>query len=253
MMAYDPVAVLAAIDQNRTLIMLCLAGALGFSFVYFIIGIRMAIRQKVYVEPFMGASLFLWHDASFAGQIGHWSATYDSHWWLMLWSYGLMGTVLLELFLLYQFVKYGHKELLPDVSRAAFAALTIAGTLAVGVLFWLIKASLNDPLYFITFAITAFWSTPWKVGIMMRRKSNAGQSVAMNLSVFIIFACVSTAFMTVVPAFTSPPYLATFAVFMAWPLFNIWMIKRMPDAASVAAAGAGKFDTGAEPRLVPAE
>ena len=252
-MGYDPVAALAAIDQNKTLVMLCLVGALGFSFVYFIIGIRMAIKQKIYVEPFMGASLFLWHDGSFAGQIGHWNAVYDGHWWLMLWSYGLMGTVLLELFLLYQFVKYGHKELLPNVSQATFAALTIAGTLAVGVLFWLIKASLNDPLYFITFAITAFWSTPWKVGMMMRRKSNAGQSVAMNLSVFVIFACVSTAFMTVVPAFTSPAFLATFAVFMAWPLFNIWMIKQMPNALTSQESPNQPFGASTKPELVPAE
>lgn len=229
-MGYDPVLALHAIDQNIPLIATCLAVALGLSFVYFIIGIRMAIKQKVYVEPFMGASLFLWHDASYAAQLPHWAATYDSHWWLMMWSYGLMGTVALEAFLLYQFVKYGRKELFPELSQAAFAAMTIAGVFAVGVLFWLVKASLNDPLYFITFAITAFWSTPWKVGIMMRRRSNAGQSVWMNLCVFFIFAAVSIVFMTVAPAFRTTPYLATLAVFMIWPLFNIWMIKRMPSA-----------------------
>jgi hypothetical protein len=108
--------------------------------------------------------------------------------------------------------------------------MTVAGTIAVGVLFWLVKASLNDPLYFITFAITAFWSTPWKVGIMMRRRSSAGQSVAMNVSVFIIFSCVSIAFMTAVPSFKSPAYLAVLAVFLAWPLFNIWMIRRLPSS-----------------------
>jgi hypothetical protein len=256
MMAYDPVAALQAIDQNKTLIMLCLAGALGFSFVYFIIGIRTAIRQKVYVEPFMGASLFLWHDASFAAQGSYWTAAYGGHWWLTMWTYGLMGTVLLELFLLYQFVKYGRKELFPEMSEAAFAAMTVAGTMAVGVLFWLVKASLNDPLYFITFAITAFWSTPWKVGIMMRRRSSAGQSVAMNVSVFIIFSCVSIAFMTAVPAFKSPAYLAVLAVFLAWPLFNIWMIRRLPSSPPYPQFTPIKFGSGphADPAtLAPAE
>jgi hypothetical protein len=230
LMSYDPALALEAIDRNIPLIAACLAVALGLSFVYFIIGIRMAIKQKVYVEPFMGASLFLWHDGSYAAQLPHWAAAYDSHWWLMMWSYGLMGTVALEAFLLYQFVRYGRKELFPEMSEATFAAMTMAGVLAVGAVFWLIKASLNDPLYFITFAITAFWSTPWKVGIMMRRRSNAGQSVSMNLCVFFIFAAVSLVFMTVAPAFRTAPYLATLAVFMIWPLFNIWMIRRMPSA-----------------------
>ena len=232
-MNYNPVAALQAIDQNAPLIATCLAVALGLSFVYFIIGIRLAIRQKVYVEPFMGASLFLWHDGSFAAQRTFWATTYDNHWWLQLWSYGLMGTVLLELFLLYQFVKYGRKELMPNMSDAGFAALTIAGTLAVGALWWLIKSSMNDPLYFVTFAITAFWSTPFKVGIMMRRQSTAGQSVWMNVCILFIFAAVSTVFMTVAPAFRSPPYLACLAVFMIWPLFNIWMIGRMPAPKAV--------------------
>jgi hypothetical protein len=252
-MIYDPVSALQAIDQNIPLIATCLGIALGLSFVYFVIGIRMAIRQKVYVEPFMGASLFLWHDGSFAAQLPFWTATYGGHWWMTLWSYGLMGTVALELFLLYQFVKYGRKELFPEMSEAAFAAMTIAGVFAVGAIFWLVKASLNDPLYFITFAITAFWSTPWKVGIMMRRRSNAGQSVWMNLCVFAIFAAVSIVFMTIAPAFRSAPYLAVLAIFMIWPLFNIWLIQRLPSSPAYPEPKPIRFGLNPEPVLVAAE
>ena len=252
-MSYDPAAALHAIDQNIPLIAVCLAVALGLSFVYFIIGIRMAIKQKVYVEPFMGASLFLWHDGSYAAQLPHWAAAYDSHWWLMMWSYGLMGTVALEAFLLYQFVKYGRKELFPEMSEAAFAAMTIAGVLAVGAVWWLVKSSLNDPLYFITFAITAFWSTPWKVGIMMRRRSSAGQSVWMNLCVFVIFGAVSIVFMTVAPAFRTVPYLAVLAVFMIWPLFNIWLIQRLPGSPAYPELKSIRFGRDPEPVFVPAK
>ncbi len=229
-MNYDPILALQAIDQNASIILLCLAGALGFSFVYFIIGIRMAIKQEVYVEPFLGASLFFWHDLSFSMHYETWMTVYDGHWWLMLWTYGLMGTVALEAFLIYQFIKYGRAEMFPEMSQGQFTAMTLAAVAAVGVLWFFVKASLNDPLYFITFAITAFWSTPFHTGIMLRRRSSAGQSVWMNLSVVILFSCVSAAFMIAVPAFRSPLYLAVYAVFAAWPLFNIWMIRRLPSA-----------------------
>jgi hypothetical protein len=252
-MIYDPVSALQAIDQNIPLIATCLAVALGLSFVYFIIGIRMAIRQKVYVEPFMGASLFLWHDGSFAAQLPFWSATYGGHWWLTLWSYGLMGTVALEGFLLYQFVKYGRKELFPEMSEVAFAAMTVAGVLAVGAMWWLVKSSLNDPLYFITFAITAPWSTPWKAGIMMRRRSSAGQSVWMNICILFIFTAVSIVFMTVAPAFRTAPYLAVFAVFMLSPLFNIWLIQKLPTSPAYPEQKPIRFGRTFESVLVPAE
>lgn len=91
------------------------------------------------------------------------------------------------------------------------------------------KASLNDPLFLVTFAITAFWSTPFHTGVMLRRWSSAGQSVWMKLSVVVLFSCVSAALMIAAPAFRSPIYLAVYAVFVCWPLFNIRMIRRMPS------------------------
>lgn len=230
-MEYDPFLALQAIDQNKTLILACLAGALGFSFVYFLIGIRMAIRQKVYVEPFLGASVFFWHDLSFVLNYPTWQAVYGNHWWLQMWTYGLAGTVALEAFLIYQFVKYGHEEIAPHMSKGAFTVMSIAGVFAVGVLWYFIKASLNDPLYFVTFAVTAFWSTPFHTGIMLRRRNIAGQSIGMNASVFILFSCVSIVLMTAAPAFRGPTYLAVMAVFLIWPLFNIWMIRRMAGAS----------------------
>lgn len=227
-MTYDPFAALEAINANAPVVLACLAGALLFSFVYFGIAIKMAAQQQVYVEPFLGASLFFWHDLSFVLNAPVWQSVYGNHWWLQLWTYGLMGTVALEAFLIWQFIKLGRKEIFPEMSQPAFAALTVAGVIAVGALWFLVKSSLNDPLFFITFAITAFWSTPFHTGIMLRRRSSAGQSVAMNLSVVIIFACVSAAFMTIAPVFRSPVYLAVMAVFLAWPLFNVWLIRRMP-------------------------
>jgi hypothetical protein len=250
-MAYDPVAALAAIDQNWQFILACLAGALGFSFVYFIVGVRMAIRQKVYVEPFLGASLFFWHDLSFVLNKGTWETVYNNHWWLQMWTYGLMGTVALEAFLIYQFIKYGRKEMFPEMSEGAFTAMTLAAVAGVGVLWFFVKSSLNDPLFFITFAVTAFWSTPFHTGIMLRRRSSAGQSVLMNASVVILFSCLSAALMTAVPAFRSPIYIAVLVTFIAWPLFNIWLIRRLPSSPAYAEPVPIKFGVGATATTKP--
>lgn len=231
-MSYDPVSVLAAIDANSAAILACLVFAMGFSFVYFGIALQLARKQRVYVEPFLGAAVFFWHDLSFVLNWPEWSSAYGGHWWLQLWSIGLCGTVALEAYLIWQFIHYGHREILPSVSKQTFTAITLAGVLGAGAMWWLVKASLNDPLYLITFAITAIWSTPFHTGIMLRRGTTAGQSVAMNLAVVVIFTAVSTAFMIVAPAFRSPPYLAFLAVFLAWPLFNIWLIRRLPAPAT---------------------
>jgi hypothetical protein len=227
MISYDAAAALQAIDRNALSILLCLAGALGFSFVYFLIGVRMAIRQQVYVVPFLGAALFFWHDLGFVMRYDLWFNHYD-HWWLKGWWFGLIGTVALELFLLGQFVRYGRKELFPELSEAAFAGLTLIGVIGVGAMWFLVKGALNDPLFFFTFAITAIWSVPFHTGLMLRRRSSAGQSVAMELSVMAIFASLSAALVQISPAFTSPIYVGFFAVFMAWPLLNIWLIRRLP-------------------------
>lgn len=222
---------LRAIDANSTAVFVCLALAMGFSFVYFGIALQMARKQRVYVEPFLGASVFFWHDLSFVLNWHEWLSVYGGHWWLKFWTIGLCGTVALEAYLIWQFIHYGHREILPSVSKASFTAITIAGVLGTAAMWWLIKAALNDPLYLVSFAITAVWSIPFHTGIMLRRGNTAGQSVAQNLAVIVIFASVSSAFMIIAPAFRSPPYLTFLAVFLAWPVFNIWLIHRLPAPA----------------------
>ncbi|WP_068071732.1 hypothetical protein [Novosphingobium lentum] len=235
-MGYEPTQALQAIDGHVPLVLLCLAVALGFSFVYFVIALRMARRQGVYVEPFIGAAVFFWHDLSFVLHWPTWQAVYGGHWWLKFWSIGLCGTVALEAYLIWQFIHYGHREILPQVSRPAFTVMTLAAVLGTGAMWWLVKASLNDPLYFVTFAITAIWSTPFHTGIMLRRGNTAGQSVAMNVCVMLLFSGVSGAIAIAAPAFRSPVYAAFYATFMIWPLVNIWLIRRLPQPASGRAA-----------------
>jgi len=228
---YDPSAALAAIDVDTPFIMGCLIVAALFAFVYFVIATRLAIRQQVYVVPFAGAALFFWHDLTYVFMYDRWFNHYH-HWWLELWWYALLGTVLFEMFMIYQIIRYGHQELWPELSKRAFTVLILLGTLGVGALWGVVKASLNDQLYFLTFAITAVWSVPFHTALMVKRRSRAGQSVAMQLSAIVMISAESLAFSRIDAFFRSPVYLGFVAAFVVWPLANIYLMRKLPEAAT---------------------
>ena len=224
---YDPALALVAIDENPAPILGCLVVTAVFAFLYFFAAIRIAIRQQVYVVPFVASALFFWHDLTFVLMYEHWFHHYN-HWWVKLWWFALCGTVPLEAFMIWQVIRYGHQELWPRLSPAAFRTAVIAATLGIGALWWVIKVALNDDLFFLTFAITAVFAVPFHTAIMSRRQSRAGQSIFMEASVIVMIVSMSAAFMQAAPAFRAPPYLAFLAVFILWPLFNIWLINRYP-------------------------
>jgi hypothetical protein len=192
----------------------------------------MALRQQLYVVPFIGSALFFWHDLSYVLHYDLWFKVYD-HWWLKMWWFALIGSVALEMVMIWQVYRYGHQELWPDLSRPVFGALILLGTLGIGVLWYLVKVSLDDELYFITFAITAVFSIPFHTAIMSRRRSRAGQSIVMELSTIVMLWSLTAVFATVAPFFTTLPYLLFLAVFTAWPLANVLLILKLPAVAAV--------------------
>jgi hypothetical protein len=227
---YDPIAALANIDKHKDLIKLCLNVGAGLSFVYFFIGMRLAWTQKVYVVPFMAAAFFIWHDGSYVAHYPLWWDQYGAHWWLKQWTYAQVGTVALEVFLVWQFWHYGHKELMPEWSKAAFGGLVVAGTLGIGAIWWLFKDAMGDELYLVSQIVSAvFPAIPFHTGILLRRKSRAGNSIWMQVSIMLIFVAMSAVGVLAAPEFfTRPAFIAFFAVFMIWPVVNVWLILRYP-------------------------
>lgn len=227
---YDPQQVLTAMNANNTVLLWCYLGNIIFAFVYFGIGVYLTTKKKVYALPFIGAALFFWHDLTYVLQYELWFEQYP-HWWFKFTWFALIGTVGFEVYLIQQFIKYGHREIFPEMSKFQFSALTVGAVLGVGALWFLIKGSLHDDLFLIGFAITAIWSVPFHTGIMLRRRSSAGQSVAMQLCVIVIFAAVSFAFVTIAPdLFQTKLYLAFYLTFNAWCLVNIYLIRKLPEA-----------------------
>lgn len=228
---YDAFDALKAIDAHTWPIMACLLSTVIAVFVYFGIAVSMAIRQKVYVVPFVGAAVFFWHDLTFSLMYHQWFEVYN-HWWVKMWWYALVCSVAFEAFLIYQIIRYGHKELWPTISKSAFTVLVLLGTLAVGAGWLLIKTSLGDPLFFITFSITAVWSVPFHTALMVKRRSRLGQSVVMELSTVVMMLSLAGAFSQIAPFFRSPAYLCFVAAFSIWPLFNVWLILKLPETSS---------------------
>ena len=228
---YDAYAAFRAIDANTGPIMACLLITVIFAFLYFVIALRMAIQQKVYVVPFIGAALFFWHDLTFVLMYDQWFNVYK-HWWVKMWWFALVGTVVFELLMIYQVYRYGRKELWPNLSQGAFGLLIVLGTLGIGAMWALIKFSMGDDLFFITFAITAVFSVPFHTALMSRRQSRAGQSIAMELSTIVMILSLTGVFVQIDPFFRSPLYLGFVAVFVLWPLANVWLILRLPPLAT---------------------
>jgi hypothetical protein len=233
---YDYVAVLPGLDRHWPTILPCIAGAIVFSFIYFTSAVRQSLTEKVYVETFIGASVFFWHDGSYVLNYDLWFNHYN-HWWFKAWWFALIGTAGFEAYLIYLFFKFGHKELWPSLTREAFGALVVVGTLAVGTFWFLIKGAMQDDQYFITFAITAIWSAPFHTAIMCMRKNRAGQSIVRQVCMAANLVLLTAAFAQVAPDyFLTPTYLAWALAFTAWPLANIWLIRQLPPRPAMAAA-----------------
>lgn len=237
-MLYDPHLALALIDQNRTTILACLVITAIFALLYFGISVRMSRQQKIFTVPLATAAVIFWHDLSFVLMYREWFVVYD-HWWVKLWWVLLLGAVAFEVVLLAQILRYGHAELWPELSRPAFHALIVLGTLGIGVLWWLLKTALGDPLWFLTFAITAVWPAPFHTAVMLRRRSRAGQSVAIQLCCIAMILSMSAAFAQIAPFFRSPIYLAFVLVFVLWSVANIVLIRRLPEGRAQAEVPAG--------------
>lgn len=224
---YDAHAALQMIDTAKAPILACLAVTVVFAFLYFAVAIVIALRQKVYVVPLIGAALFFWHDLTFVLMYDTWFEVYD-HWWVKLWWYALCGTVPLEAYMIWHVIRFGRQELWPSLPQSAFAALVIVATLGIGAIWWLVKTSMNDDLFFITFAITAVWSVPFHTALMARRQSRAGQSVFMEASTIVMIVSMSAAFAQADPFFRTPVYWTFVATMSLWAMANIALIRRFP-------------------------
>ncbi len=225
---YDTAEALAGIDQNVVPIFSALLIVAIAVFVYWVQAIRVANRDQVYVIPFIGISVFFWHDLSFVLSYNLWFNVYD-HWWLKMWWYVLTPCVLFEAYFIWHVIKWGRKDFFGNFSQPQFTALVLIATVGVGGFWYLFKTVMQDEFFFITFAITAVWSVPLHTGLMAKRQSRKGQSAIMELSTIPMILGLSYAFSHASDFFSSPIYLSFVAVTISWALANVWLMYQMPE------------------------
>jgi len=138
------------------------------------------------------------------------------------------STSLIELALVGLVIRYGHAELAPHLPRQLFALGVVIAVAGMAVLWLLVKRSIDDELYLISFPITAFWAVPFGTALMLRRRSRRGQTVLQPLCVAIIVSGFQGALWFVDDFFRSPEFLAFTAMAVLWSLGNVWLLRTLP-------------------------
>jgi hypothetical protein len=172
---YDPVQVLAAIDQHRWGILVLCGFAMLCNYTWFIAAVRQGFKDQVFPIPVFCTYFWLAGDGSMVWRYREWFNVYD-HWYLKLFWVALVFTVACELIFLYMTLRFGRRELLPASTDLQFNLLIFAG-LIITVLTWnVIKASLADPLYIVYFHLANMAGPPFAAALLIRRRSSAGTS-----------------------------------------------------------------------------
>ncbi len=230
---YDPAAVLIAIDRHALSVLLIAGCALIGNGVYYFESLRLGFRERTYSMPLAGLYFFIPHDMTYVLLWHKWFVEYD-HWFLKLFWIALVFTSASAWVFLYQFLRYGQSEWMPQASRASFIALTLGGlALSAGV--WLaIKQVLADDLFLFAFGLTAFWCAPFGMGLMLRR----GRRVAASLPMWIGYTAIPVfywiaAALYLGPYFRSPAWLSMGAAATLWGLANIVLVRRLPLRGSI--------------------
>ena len=114
-MHYDPAAVLRSIDDHKVALLVPCAIAFVLNYVWFIDGMRVARRERLYSMPIAATYAFMAHDLAYVGHFSTWFGA-GGHWFTQLFWVGMTLSFLMELVLLWQTIEYGRAEHAPQLS-----------------------------------------------------------------------------------------------------------------------------------------
>jgi len=232
-MSYDPQTVLANVDRHAVGVTAFMTLCLVSTFVYLVSAFRTSRRDRSFPAPLSAVGWFAIHDANFVFQWNDWFHVYH-HWWLESWAVALIFTSAIEFALCFQVYQYGRKELMPKLTQRQYGVAVIGCLIGIGVVWFMIKSILDDPLYLIAFAVTAWWPPVWATLLLVRRQSMRGQTMLMNWCLLGDIIGMSGAWFFLDPWFRSPPFIAFTVVTIGWNIFNLWVMNKYPkyDAAA---------------------
>jgi hypothetical protein len=233
---YDTKEVLASIDQNAVYILLLCGAAMIFNYIFFIDAVRRALRDKVY--PFSVFSTLFWLSGDASVVLSYDLAFHVlNHWYMKFFWGALCLTVMFELFFLSTILRFGRKEIAPELSQPQFVA-TILGTLVVTFFAYnFIKERMGDTLVIDYFCLANLAGPMFNWHLVSRRKNLAGTSPLIWICYTGVVTCWSTALMLFYgKPFASPEYLLIYALAFAGSLAVTFKVLKMSPARVAVAA-----------------
>lgn len=212
---YDPHAVLAALDAHKTGVILLCGLAMVFNYIWFVLAAIRGFRDRVYPVALFSTLFWLCGDGTGVLRYDMYFHTYH-HWYLELFWGALIFTVSFEILFIFMTLKFGRKELAPDMSPAGFGLL-LAMAAAIFVVTWAyLLPILRDDLNIVYFNLANMAGPIAYAGVIARRRSIAGTSSGVWIFYTLMLAswyCAQALYFG--PAFRTPLMLAFFAVNIA--------------------------------------
>lgn len=229
---YDPAGVLAAVDRQAPLVLGLCALSLAGNLILWGINLGIGFRERLYTMPLPCVTFFLVHDATFVLFYPKWFHEYG-HWFVELWWAGLCVTVALELAFLWLLLRYGRRELLPEVSQPTYVGLVLGALLLTACAWAALKSAMQDDLFLVIFGITIFWCGAFNLALMARRRSAAGQTIPAWCGYLMMPAFYWPATFLLDPWFRSPAWMALGAATIVLGIANLVAIRALTAADAI--------------------
>ena len=227
---YDTKVVLAAIDAHAPYILALCGMAMLFNYIYFIDAARRGFRDKVY--PFSVFSTLFWLSGDSSVVLNYELAFHVvNHWYLKLFWVALVFTVAFELLYLSMILRFGRKELAPDMGQPQFVATVLGGLVLMFIAYTFIKTRMGDTLVIDYFCLANLAGPAFGWYLVSRRKTRAGTSPLIWVCYTMLVVCWSSALALFFGApFASPEYLTLYAVTIAASVVVTLKVMRLPPA-----------------------
>jgi hypothetical protein len=172
---YDPAVLLDAIDTHTVGVLTGFGLAMVLQNVAMITAVLVTRRTGVISVPLPCTYLWFAHDLGTVARFDTWFNQYD-HWFLKLFWLGLLSALVIELIFLWQAVKVGRREYLPQGTQAQWTVLALGGAAVIVVLWEYLLVIFDDPIYQAAPAITLFLLPVATTALLLRRQSAVGQA-----------------------------------------------------------------------------
>lgn len=233
---YQSSEVLAALDRNAVAVIALCGFAMICNYTWFFAAVWRGFRDQVVPIPVFCTLFWLSGDGSMVARFDLWFNVID-HWYVKLFWAALCLTVMTEIVFLYMTLRFGRKELAPNLSQSQFAVVVLVG-LGVFILCWeYIKRLIGDELYIDYFHLANMAGPVFAAAQYLRRGTRAGTSTLIWGAYTLMVASWFTACALYFGGpFASPLYLGFYAVCVCAAAAMTIYVARLPVPSAPAAA-----------------